>query len=91
MPPLDVSLTLDMSVFGMKGLRLPSAVFILIVPLRYRSFDIGYSPIIVRPSDEATALKLVSVVELDGTYTLLVVPLFFVTKLLQISTNEELI
>jgi hypothetical protein len=38
---------------------------------------------------DATVLNLVCVVDPEGTYTVLVVPVFFVTKEEQFETDEE--
>lgn len=43
----------------------------------------------MRPKDEATALKVVWVVESDGTYMVRVVPDLLVTKEEQLDTDEE--
>ena len=48
-----------------------------------------YSPTTVKPSVEATALNLVCVVDPEGTYMVLVVPAFLVTKEEQADTTSE--
>lgn len=52
-------------------------------------FLLSYSATTVSPSDEETLLKVVYVVEPVGTYTVLVVPLFDVTKLVALDTFVE--
>ena len=43
----------------------------------------------VRPREDAAASNLVCVVDPEGTYMVLVVPAFFVTKEEQLETDEE--
>lgn len=49
----------------------------------------GYSPMTVRPRVEACPLNVVWVVDPEGTYMVLVVPAFLVTKEEQFDTSSE--
>lgn len=53
------------------------------------ALELCYSPTTVRPSVDATASNLVCVVDPEGTYMVLVVPDFLVTKEEQADTTSE--
>ena len=62
-----------------------------ISPSLYNVYAIIHSGMIVNPKLDATLLNVISVVEPDGTYIVLVVPAFLVAKKSAILTFGELI